>query len=290
MKALIFGVNGQDGFYLTELLRKNKIETIGISRSKGDLKGSVADQKFVEGVIKNVQPDYVFHFAANSTTRHEAVFDNHEAIATGTINISESVYRHSPKSRVFLSGSAMQFENKGLPIDENTPFAASSPYSASRIYSIYAGRYYREKLGLKIYVGYFFNHDSPLRGESHVNQKIASAAKCIAAGSNEKLQIGDLKVRKEFNFAGDFMNAVWILLNQDKIFEAVIGCGEAHSIEEWVKVCFEYFNLNWRDYVETEKDFKSEYQTLVSNPALIKSLGWQPKYDIGILAKIMLEK
>src|SRR5205085_129762 len=144
-------------------------------------------------------PDYIFHLAANSTTRHEAVFDNHAAISTGAINILEAAYRHSFQSRVFLSGSAAQFENDGTPIDEDTPFAALNPYAVSRIHSVYAGRYYRS-LTLKVYVGYFFNHDSPLRTERHVNQKIALAARKIAAGSREKLEIGDASVKKEFNF------------------------------------------------------------------------------------------
>ncbi len=287
MKALIFGVSGQDGFYLTELLRRQNIEIIGASRAAGEVTGDVADRAFVENLIAAEKPDFIFHLAANSTTRHAALFDNHAAIGTGTINILEAAFRHCPQSRIFLSGSAAQFENTGAPIDENTPFAPLSPYAVSRIYSVYAARYYRS-LGLRVYVGYFFNHDSPRRTERHVNQKIAFAARKIGAGSDEKLEIGDVEVKKEFNFAGDAVAAVWVLVNQDTVFETVIGSGEAHSIKEWVNYCFEFVGKDWRDYVVIKANYAAEYDILVSNPRLIKSLGWQPRTNIAELAAMMM--
>lgn len=288
MKAIIFGANGQDGFYLKQLLQRQSIETICVSRSGDGVIGDVSDWNLVEKIVKNHQPDYVFHLAANSTTRHDALFENHEAISTGTINILESVYRHSRGSKVFLSGSAMQFENNSVPIDEQTPFAPLSTYAVSRIHSVYAGRYYRSS-SLRVYVGYFFNHDSPRRTEKHINQKIAQAVKRIAAGHQEPLEIGNIAVKKEFNYAADVMDAVWCLVNQDDVFETVIGSGQAHSIEEWVGLCFQHVQLDWRKYVKIKENFKPEYQILVSNPVLIKSLGWQPKVDIAGLAKIMME-
>jgi GDPmannose 4,6-dehydratase len=289
MKAMIFGAGGQDGFYLAELLARAEVETIKVSRSGDGLVGDVADWKFVEKSIQSHRPEYVFHLAANSTTRHDALFENHAAISTGTINILEAVYRHSPKSKVFLSGSAMQFENRGEPIDETTPFAPLSPYAVSRIHSVYAGRYYRS-LGLKAYVGYFFNHDSPRRTERHVNQKIARAARRAAEDSNERIEIGDASVRKEFNFAGDVVEAVWRLVNQDEVFEAVIGSGQAHSIEEWIALCFSLAGRDWREFVTLKEGFNAEYRILVSNPVLIKSLGWQPRTDIRGLAQLMMEE
>ncbi len=288
MKAIIFGINGQDGYYLSQFLTLKSVEVVGISRSNGEFKGGVADFNLVESMIKHHQPDYIFHFAANSTTKHDTLFVNHQTISTGTLNILESVKLHSPACKVFLSGSAMQFKNEGRPIDESTPFEASSPYSVSRIQSVYAGRYYRSAFGLKVYMGYFFNHDSPLRAENHVNQKIAAAVKRISVGSNEKLYIGNINVRKEFNFAGDMVEAIWILVNQDKVFEAVIGSGVAYSIKEWMEYCFNKINRNWEDFVVEDKNFIAEYSILVSNPALIKSLGWQPKVDFFELADLMM--
>ncbi|MGB7202186.1 MAG: GDP-mannose 4,6-dehydratase [Pyrinomonadaceae bacterium] len=288
MKAIIFGASGQDGFYLKQLLGRENVEAVCVSRSGDDVTGDVADWDFVEQLIKTHAPDFVFHLAADSTTSHEALFDNHAAISTGTINILEAVYRHSRDSKVFLSASAMQFENNGTPIDENTPFAPLSPYAVSRIQSVYAGRYFRS-LGLKSYVGYFFNHDSPRRAPNHINQRIAAAAKNISKGSVEHIEIGDITVKKEFNYAGDIVESVWLLVNQDDIFEAVIGSGAPHTIEEWLELCFASVNKNWRDHVVVRKDFTPEYKSLVSNPALIKSLGWLPKVDITTLARIMME-
>lgn len=288
MKAIVFGANGQDGVLLSKLLNHKNINVIDVSRTTGMLRGDVADYCFVEALIKNHRPDYIFHFAANSSTQHDALFDNHQAISTGTLNILESVREHCPKAKVFLSGSAMQFQNDQTPIDEHTPFEASSPYSIARIQSVYAGRYYRAKFGMAVYCGYLFNHDSPLRSERHVNQKIVSAVNRIAKGSNEKLELGNINVEKEFNYAGDIVEAIWILVNQEDVFEAVIGCGEAHSIKEWLEYCFKKINKNLSDFVVINPDYKAEYKILVSNPTLLRSLGWYPKVNFNELADMML--
>ncbi len=290
MKALIFGINGQDGFYLNKLCNQNKVEVIGISRANIEYtKGNVGDLSFVNDLIKNNKPDYIFHLAANSSTRHDALFENHETISTGSLNILESVYKYSPQSKIFFSGSGLQFVNNGKPISENDPFEAKSPYSVARIQSVYAARYYKE-LGVQTYIGYFFNHDSPLRSERHINQKIAMAAKRIAGGSKEIIEIGDTTVKKEFSFAGDIMKAVWILIQNDSVYECVIGSGKAHSIEEWLNVCFQYYNLDWKLFVSNNFSFKKEYDVLVSNPATIFSLGWKPALDINDLADLMLNQ
>ncbi|SFM89206.1 GDPmannose 4,6-dehydratase [Methanolobus profundi] len=289
MKAIIFGAKGQDGHYLSKLLVNKKVDVIGISRTHGDFKGDVADYSFVEQVITSHQPDYIFHFAANSTTAHSALFENHNSISTGTLNILECVRLHCPTAKVFLSGSAMQFKNEGLPIDEQTPFEANSPYSVSRIQSVYAGRYYRSAFNLKVYVGYFFNHDSPLRSERHVNQKVVNSVKRIAKGSTEKLMLGNIDVKKEFNYAGDVIEAVWTLINQDTIFEATIGCGRTHSIREWVEYCFKRINKKWEDHVIIDNDFVPDYKILVSNPELIKSIGWKQNVGFHELADMMME-
>ena len=288
MKALIFGINGQDGFYLCSLLQQKKIDVIGISRSKTAwLYGDVGDFKLVSELIKKEQPDYVFHLAANSTTSHDALFENHETISTGTLNILESAYRYSKHTKIFLSGSGLQFVNKGAPISEKDEFYAGSPYCVSRIQSVYAARYYRE-LGLSVYVGYFFNHDSPLRSERHINQKIVMAAKRIATGTHEKIEIGDIAVKKEFSFAGDIARAMMMLIQNDNVFEATLGSGKAYSIEDWLNICFTYFGLPWEPYVTHVDGFRSEYDILVANPETIFSLGWKPETSINRLAEIMI--
>lgn len=288
MKAIIFGVNGQDGYYLSRLLNERQIDVIGISRKGGYINGSVSDCSFVVSIIKTHQPDYIFDFAANSTTHHSALFENHETISTGTLNILDAVRLYSPSTKVFLSGSAMQFLNEGLPINEQTPFEASSAYSVARIQSVYSARYYRNKFSMKVYVGFFFNHDSPLRSEHHVNQKIAKAVQRIALGSKELLELGNINVQKEFGFAGDTVEAVWTLINQDKVFETIIGTGKAYSIKEWTVSCFEKSGKDWKNFVVTNQNFVPEYDILVSDPQLIKSLGWAPKVEFEKLVELMM--
>jgi GDPmannose 4,6-dehydratase len=275
---------------LKTLLEPKNLNVIGVSRSKGDwIQGDVADYSFVESLIKLNKPSYIFHLAANSTTHHEALWDNHSAISTGTLNILEATKTCSLNTAVFISGSAVQFENNGAPISEKTPFAPLNPYAVSRIHSVLASRYYRNTFGLKTYVGYFFNHDSPLRTDRHVNQKIVLAAQRIANGSSEKIELGDIDVKKEFNFAGDIMEAVWLLVNQSKVFEAVIGSGISYSIEDWLNCCFGLIHKDWRSSVILKESFKAEYKNLVSDPSLINDLGWKPKVDINKLAELMIK-
>jgi GDPmannose 4,6-dehydratase len=288
MTAIIFGANGQDGYYLSQLLLQQQLRVIGISRKGTGIQGDVGNYAFVEEQVKKYQPQFIFHLAANSTTRHYALFENHHAISTGTLNVLESVKLHCPQARVFISGSAMQFKNDGLPIDEQTEFEASSPYSVARIQSVYAARYYRKTFGLQVYAGYFFNHDSPLRTEQHVNQKIIKAVHRIARGSTEKLELGNIQVQKEFNYAGDVVEAVWQLISQGNVFEAVIGSGKAYSIQDWLAYCFEKAGKNWQDFVTIKHDYIPEYQILVSNPELIMRLGWKPKLSMHQLADLMM--
>lgn len=289
MIALIFGANGQDGQYLSLLLKKDGIAAISISRSSGDHLGDVANYSFVEFLINKYKPYYIFHLAANSSTAHTTLFENHATICSGTLNILECTRLYSPQSKVFISGSAMQFQNAGMPIDEKTSFEASSPYSIARIQSVYAARYYRLKFNMHIYCGYFFNHDSPYRSERHVNKKITAAVLRIKNGSDEKLELGNIKVKKEFNFSGDVIAAAWLLINQHKIYEAVIGSGETYSIENWLEYCFKKINKNWEDYVILNPSYVPEYSILVSNPTLIKSLNWKPKISFEKLADIMMQ-
>lgn len=287
-KAIIFGAGGQDGHYLTQLLRQLQIEVFPVSRKGDFINGDVGDYAFVTGLIKNTKPDYIFHLAADSTTAHDAWLTNHTTICNGSLYILESVKLYSPSSRVFLAGSGLQFVNDDLPIKETDAFVASSSYAVSRIQSVYAARYYRS-LGLQVYVGYFFNHDSPLRSERHMTMKIAKAVLRIAKGSDEKIVIGDLLAKKEWGFAGDIVKAVWQLVNQEKVHEAVIGTGKAHSLQEWVDICFARINRSPEPFLQNNNNYTSPYQVLVSDPATIVSLGWKPEVDLQGLAEMMLQ-
>jgi GDPmannose 4,6-dehydratase len=287
VKALFFGANGQDGYYLNALCETQGVEPIGVSRSGDWIRGDVASWEDVEALVAQHKPEFVFHLAANSTTRHSALFENHATICTGALNILEAVKTHCPTSKVFLSGSGVQFHNEGSPISERDPFEASSPYSLARIHSVYAARYYRS-LGLKTYVGYFFHHDSPLRKEHHVSQMIAQAARRIGAGSSEILEMGDVSVQKEWTFAGDVAQGMWTLVNQDEVFEATIGSGIAYSIEEWLEECFSLVGKQWKEHVRLRNNFTPEYNRLVSDSSTMRSLGWEPRVSLADLARMMV--
>lgn len=287
MTVLIFGANSQDAYYLEQLCNKHGYETCSVSRSAGTIQGDVADYTLVERLVRTYRPTYIFHLAANSTTRHEALFENHATIATGTLNILEAVKCHSSKSRVFITGSGVQFKNIGKPIKETDEFEANSPYSIARIQSVYAARYYRS-LGIKVYVGYLFHHESPLRKGNHISKMTTDAIKRIASGSNEKIILGDITVKKEWAFAGDIAEGIFTLVNQDKIFEACIGTGETYSIQDWLEICFSRINKDWKEYVNLKEAFLPEYKILVSDPSTINSIGWLPKIKFENLCDIML--
>lgn len=286
MKALVFGSNGQDGYYLKKLCYKNNIEVVPVSRSL-DIIGDVSDLEFVKHLVSQHKPDYVFNLAANSTTKHQVLFENHQTIATGTLNILEAAREYAPSAKIFITGSGVQFKNNGQPINENDEFEASSPYAIARIQSVYAARYYRT-LGLKIYIGYLFHHESPLRKENHLSQKIATAVSRIAKGSDEILEIGDISVEKEWTFAGDVIQGIWTLMSQDNIFEATIGSGSYFSVKDWLKVCFEKIDRNWEEYVKVKEGFIPEYKRLVSDPSTIEQLGWTPEISFTELAQMMI--
>jgi GDPmannose 4,6-dehydratase len=288
MRAMIFGANGQDGHYLNELCIHKDLEPIGVSRSGNWIHGDISSYIQVERLVKEYLPAYIFHVAANSTTHHDALFENHATISTGTLNVLEAVKRHCPGTKVFITGSGVQFKNRGEPISEKNVFEASSPYSVARIQSVYAARYYRS-LGVRTYVGYLFHHESPLRKSTHVSKMIALLAKRVAQGSNEVIEMGDISVEKEWTFAGDIAKGIFTLIEQDDIFEAAIGSGKAYSIEHWLELCFKLIDKEWRDHIRLREDFIPEYKRLVSNPTTMRQLGWSPAVKLPELAKMMID-
>lgn len=286
--ALIFGASGQDGIYMAELCRSKGIKPIGIARKAGfDIQGTVSDSELVENLVQGHKPSFIFHFAANSTTRHDALFENHETISTGTLNILESVKKHSPNTRVLITGSGVQFKNSGEPISEKTEFEAWNAYAVSRIQSVYAARYFRQ-LGLKVYVAYLFHHESLFRQDHHVSKIICNQIHDILAGKISKLKLGDPSVQKEWGFAGDIVEGIFTLVNQDDVFEACVGTGVVHSIYDFISASFDFAGLSLQSNLDLDDSYQTEYNKLVSCPDIIKSLGWEPKTSLSELAKIML--
>lgn len=287
--ALIFGINGQDGFYLAGRLREQQIAVTGISRSPGEwIQGDVADRDFVERLIRDTRPDYVFHLAAHSKTGHELLGEHQSTIVQGSLHILESVSLYVPDARVFITGSGLQFENRGEPINEQTPFSAQDAYSLARIQSVYAARYYRSR-GIRTYVGYLFHHDSPLRTSQHLNRRIADAARAAGSGKDYPLAIGDISIEKEFGFAGDIARGIWQLVQQENITEACIGTGKAYPISKWLELCFGIFGKNWQAFVTSREGYQADFKRLVSDPGLLMSAGWQPEVSIEELARMMTD-
>lgn len=288
MKVLIFGANSQDGHYLAAACRQRGAEVIGVSRSGDWLHGDVASFEFVESLVRDHKPDLVVHLAACSSTRHDALFENHATIGTGALNVLEAVKRWAPECKVFITGSGVQFVNTGNPLSERDPFDHTSAYTAVRNYSVFLARYYRT-MGIKTYVGYLFHHESPLRKPNHVSQMIVQAVRRIAEGSEEVITLGDIAVQKEWTFAGDVVEGIMTLVEQENVFEAVIGSGVAFSIENWLETCFSVVGRDWRGHVRIREGFSPEYVRLVSDPRTINALGWRPKVGMGDLARLMLD-
>ena len=286
-RALIFGANGQDGRYLSEICNERQIDAVTVARSSGwRYEGSVANTTLVDQLVQQ-QPDVIFHLAANSTTSHDAIRENHETIVTGTLNILESVLRYSPATRVFIVGSGVQFRNRGMPISENCEFDASSAYAVARIQSVYAARYYRT-LGIKAYVGYLFHHESPYRRPHHVSRVIVDGIKRILAGSAERITIGDATVEKEWAYAKDVAEGMFTLVEQDFVYEAAIGTGIAHSISEFLTEACRQAGLAIDEHVEFRSDFRAEYARLVSDPSTMNGLGWKATTELAQLVELML--
>ena len=288
MNAIVFGINGQDGYYLRSILKDAGFTVIGVSRSGGNnIIGDVSDKEFVKNLIITHQPQYIFHLAANSTISHDVVFENHQTISDGTIYILEYVKQFSKHTKIFLSGSALQFVNNGNLIKETDPFIGNNIYSVERIYSVYAGRYFRN-LGIKVYVGYFFHHDSPFRSDRHLSMKIIKTGIRIKNGSKEFLEIGNPDIVKEFNHAHDLMQAAWCLVTQDEVFEAVLGSGVGYRIRDWIDICFEKIGIDKNHHVRLIQSYNNDFLAMVSNPETIRSLGWKPVRDIYHLANDMI--
>lgn len=289
MRAIIFGINSQDGYYLSLYCQQQNIEVIGVSRSPGDwLVCSVANREYVQDIIKSNKPDYIFHLAAVSSTKYSVLFENNDTIVNGTLFILDAVKEYCPSAKVFITGSGLQFINKGVAIKETDDFFYGSAYAMSRTQSVCAARYYRQ-LGLQVYVGYLFHHESPRRKISHVSKKVAETAKRVARGSNESIVIGDLSVKKEWGYAKDISEGIFHLCNQECVFESCIGTGKYYSIGQWVEACFALAGKDWRNHVEASPpDFIPEYPVLYSDPTTMKNLGWEHKTSFENLVAIMM--
>ena len=315
-KALITGVTGQDGSYLAELLLQKGYEVWGIMRRSSSFHtgridhlyedphnsphlrlvyGDLTDGSNLSTIINEVKPDEVYNLGAQSHVR--VSFDmpiyTVDTDGLGTLRLLEAI-RSSKKSTKFYQASSSEMYGKVLekPQTEKTPFYPRSPYGCAKAYGFWQTVNYREAYGLFACNGILFNHESPRRGETFVTRKITRAATRIKLGLQEKLYLGNLEAKRDWGFAGDYVEAMWLILQQDKPDDYVIATGQSHSVQEFVEEVFSYLDMDWEKHVEIDSRYfrPSEVDYLQGDASKAKKvLKWEPKVTFKELARMMAD-
>jgi GDPmannose 4,6-dehydratase len=315
-KALITGVTGQDGSYLVEFLLRKGYQVWGIIRRSSTFHtgridhlykdphektrlrlvyGDLTDGANLSTIISDIRPDEVYNLGAQSHVR--VSFDmpiytvNTDAL--GTLRLLEAI-RSSGRPVRFYQASSSEMYGKvvEIPQTEKTPFYPRSPYACAKVYSFWQTVNYREAYGLFACNGILFNHESPRRGETFVTRKITRGATRIKSGLQDKLYLGNLEAKRDWGFAGDYIEAMWLMLQQDKPDDYVIATGESHSVREFVEEVFGYLDLDWQQYVEIDERYfrPSEVDILLGDASKArKILNWEPKVTFRELARIMTD-
>jgi len=296
--ALICGVSGQDGAYLAELLLKKGYRVVGTSRdaqmsSFGNLRRlGIREQVQVHSVALNdfrsvlqclsqVKPDEIYNLAGQSSVglSFEQPVETLESIAIGTLNILESIRFIGRPIRFYNACSSECFGSVNKPADESTAFHPRSPYAVAKATAFWEVANYREAYGLFSCSGILFNHESPLRPNRFVTQKIVTTACRIAAGSSEKLQIGNLAIKRDWGWAPDFAEGMYRILNHEHAEDFVLATGESHSLEEFLTTAFRLVGLHWEDHVEVKQEFYRPLdisESVGSSRKARELLGWKP--------------
>ncbi|MFA6169615.1 MAG: GDP-mannose 4,6-dehydratase [Candidatus Margulisiibacteriota bacterium] len=310
MKALITGITGQDGSYLAELLLSKGYEVYGMVRrastessdrinhlmDKITLKqADLLDQLSIIELIQEVKPDEVYNLAAQSfvpTSWNQPVLTG-EFTALGVTRMLEAIRLVDPKIKFYQASSSEMFGKvRETPQKESTPFYPRSPYGVAKVYGHFITVNYRESYNLFACSGIFFNHESPRRGKEFVTRKITDAVARIKLGKQQKLGLGNLDAKRDWGFAGDYVEAMYLMLQQAKPDDYVIGTGETHSVREFVEIAFSHVGLDYKKYVEVDKLFlrPAEVDLLIAdNSKAKKMLGWQPKVGFEGLVKMMVD-
>jgi GDPmannose 4,6-dehydratase len=310
MKALIAGITGQDGSYLAEFLLAKGYEVFGMVRrsstesferinhifDKITLKqADLLDQLSLIELLQEVKPDELYNLAAQSfvpTSWNQPVLTG-EFTALGVTRILESIRLVNHKIKFYQASSSEMFGKvREMPQSESTPFYPRSPYGVAKAYGHFITINYRESYNLFACSGILFNHESPRRGKEFVTRKISEAVARIKLGRLDKLCLGNLDAKRDWGFAGDYVEAMWLMLQQPKSDDYVIGTGETHSVREFVEIAFSHVGLDYKKYVETKRDLfrPAEVDLLVAdNSKAKKILGWKPKIDFVGLIKMMVD-
>jgi GDPmannose 4,6-dehydratase len=315
-RALITGITGQDGSYLAELLLSKGYEVHGIIRrastfntgrldhiysdphNKPALKlhyGDLSDASALSRLMANIQPEEIYNLAAQSHVR--VSFDSPEytsdITATGAVRLLEAIRETGIKPRFYqASSSEMYGKAQEVPQTEKTPFYPRSPYGCAKVFAYWITVNYRESYGMHASNGLLFNHESPRRGETFVTRKITRAVAHIKAGLQEKLYLGNLDAKRDWGYAKEFVEAMWLMLQQDQPDDYVIATGETHSVREFLEVAFGHVGLQWKKYVEIDPRYHrpAEVDLLLGDFSKAKKkLGWEPKTRFEDLAKLMVD-
>jgi GDPmannose 4,6-dehydratase len=316
-KALITGITGQDGSYLAELLLAKGYEVHGIIRrassfNTGRLEGiyadphnaknrlflhhgDLSDASALSRLLGKIKPDELYNLAAQSHVRvsFDAPEYTTDISATGTVRLLEAIRETGLNPRFYQASSSEMFGKvQEIPQRETTPFYPRSPYGCSKVYSFWITVNYRESYGMHASNGILFNHESPRRGETFVTRKITRAVAHIKAGLQDKLFLGNLDAKRDWGYAKEFVEAMWLMLQQEKPDDYVVATGETHSIREFLDLAFGHVNLDWQKYVEIDPRYfrPAEVELLIGDASKAKrQLGWEPKTKFADLVKLMVE-
>ena len=316
-RALITGVTGQDGSYLTELLLEKGYEVHGMIRRTStfntsrilhlykdihekDVKfflhyGDLSDSSVINQLIKKIKPDEVYNLGAQSHVRVSFDIPEYTAdiTALGPLRVLDAVRESGVKTKVYQASSSEMFGNvQEIPQKETTPFMPCSPYGISKAFAFWTSYNYRKMYNMHICNGILFNHESPRRGETFVSRKITRAATRIKLGLQEKLYLGNLDAKRDWGYAPEYVESMWLMLQQEKPDDYVISTGEMHSVREFVEGAFGYLNLDWKEFVEIDPRYfrPREVDVLLGDCSKAKKmLGWKPKTKFKDLVKIMID-
>ena len=309
-KALITGITGQDGSYLAELLLDKGYEVYGMVRRSSTenfgriehirdkiklLQADLLDQFSIISAVKESNPDEIYNLAAQSfvpTSWDQPVLTG-EFTALGVTRILESI-RHVNRGIKFYQASSSEMFGKVMevPQKESTPFYPRSPYGVAKAYGHYITVNYRESYNIFASSGILFNHESPRRGLEFVTRKVTYNAVRIKLGLEDSISLGNLDAKRDWGFAGDYVEAMWLMLQQENPDNYVIATGETHTVEELVRTAFDYLNLNWKKHVKIDPRFirPAEVELLIGDSGKAKKeLGWSPKYSFEGLIKMMVD-
>ena len=308
-RALVTGITGQIGSYLAELLLFKGYEVHGIIRRSSSFNtgridgifdrlhlhhGDMSDGIGLRRIVEKAKPDEVYNLAAQSHVR--VSFDQPEytadVVATGTLRLLEAVRDHDSNVRVYQASSSEMFGSAPPPQNEETPFHPRSPYGVAKLAAHYYAVNYREAYGMFVACGILFNTESPRRGETFVTRKVTRAAARIKLGLQDKLYLGNLSARRDWGFAGDAVDAMWRMLQQDQPDDYVIATGESHSVYEFVAAAFQHVDLYWERHVEIDSRYfrPSEVDRLCGDASKAKrKLGWRPTVPFVDLVRTMVD-